>query len=100
MNIIEKILAKSSVEPEVTPGEIVETNIDVAMTHDLTGPLAIKSFYQIGAKKVWDNTKIVIILDHLVPASSVISARLPIGVATTYKMPGVFDTENPHNDTD
>ena len=76
MNIIEKILANSAVKPEVTPGEIVETNIDVAMTHDLTGPLAIKSFHQIGAKKVWDNNKIVIILDHLVPASSVISAGL------------------------
>ena len=76
MNIIEKILANSAVKPEVTPGEIVETNIDVAMIHDLTGPLAIKSFYQIGAKKVWDNNKIVIILDHLVPASSVISAGL------------------------
>lgn len=76
MNIIEKILANSAVKPEVTPGEIVEANIDVAMTHDLTGPLAIKSFHQIGAKKVWDNNKVVIILDHLVPASSVISAGL------------------------
>jgi 3-isopropylmalate/(R)-2-methylmalate dehydratase large subunit len=76
MNIIEKILANSAVKPEVTPGEIVEANIDVAMTHDLTGPLAIKSFHQIGTKKVWDNNKVVIILDHLVPASSVISAGL------------------------
>lgn len=76
MNIIEKILANSSGKQEVSPGEIVEANIDVAMTHDLTGPLAIKSFREIGAKKVWDNNKMVIILDHLVPASSVISAGL------------------------
>jgi len=76
MNIIEKILANSSVKNEVSPGEIVETNINVAMTHDLTGPLAIKSFREIGVKKVWDNNKVVIILDHLVPASSVISAGL------------------------
>lgn len=76
MNIIEKILAKASGKQEVSPGEIIEANIDVAMTHDLTGPLAIKSFHEIGAKKVWDNNKIVIILDHLVPASSVISAGL------------------------
>ena len=61
---------------EVSPREIIEANIDIAMTHDLTGPLAIKSFHEIGAKKVWDNNKIVIILDHLVPASSVISAGL------------------------
>jgi 3-isopropylmalate/(R)-2-methylmalate dehydratase large subunit len=76
MNIIEKILANSSGKEEVSPGEIIEANIDIAMTHDLTGPLAIKSFHEIGAKKVWDNNKIVIILDHLVPASSVISAGL------------------------
>lgn len=76
MNIIEKILANASEKQEVSPGEIVEARIDVAMTHDLTGPLAIKSFREIGAKKVWDRNKVVIILDHLVPASSVISAGL------------------------
>jgi 3-isopropylmalate/(R)-2-methylmalate dehydratase large subunit len=76
MNIIEKILANASGKQEVSPGEIVEAKIDVAMTHDLTGPLAIKSFREIGAKKVWDSNKVVIILDHLVPASSVISAGL------------------------
>ena len=76
MNIIEKILANASGKQEVSPGEIVEANIDVAMTHDLTGPLAIKSFQKIGTKKVWDNNKVVVILDHLVPASSVISANL------------------------
>jgi 3-isopropylmalate/(R)-2-methylmalate dehydratase large subunit len=76
MNIIEKILARASNKTEVVPGEIVQANIDVAMTHDLTGPLAVKSFNEIGAKKVWDADKIVVILDHLVPASSVISAGL------------------------
>jgi len=76
MNIIEKILARASNKTEVVPGEIVQASIDVAMTHDLTGPLAVKSFNEIGAKKVWDADKIVVILDHLVPASSVISAGL------------------------
>lgn len=76
MNIIEKILANASGKKQVSPDDIVEANIDVAMTHDLTGPLAIKSFKEIGAKKVWDSSKVVVILDHLVPASSVISAGL------------------------
>ena len=76
MNIIEKILANASGKQEVSPGEIIEASIDVAMTHDLTGPLAIKSFREIGAKKVWNNNKVVVILDHLVPASSIISANL------------------------
>ena len=76
MNIIEKILARASGKEEATPGQIVEASIDVAMIHDLTGPLAIESFRKIGARKVWDNQRIVIILDHIVPASSVKSAEL------------------------
>jgi 3-isopropylmalate/(R)-2-methylmalate dehydratase large subunit len=76
MNILEKILANASGKEQVSRGEIIEANIDAAMIHDLTGPLAIKSFREIGAKKVWDNNKVVIILDHLVPASSIISANL------------------------
>jgi 3-isopropylmalate/(R)-2-methylmalate dehydratase large subunit len=76
MNIIEKILARASDKQEVSPGDIVEANIDTAMIHDLTGPLTIKSFREIGAKKVWNNKRIVVILDHIVPASSVRSANL------------------------
>ncbi|MDH5624257.1 MAG: homoaconitase large subunit [Candidatus Bathyarchaeota archaeon] len=76
MNIIEKILARASGRGEVSPGEIVEASIDVAMIHDLTGPLTIDSFRKIGAKKVWNNQRIVVILDHIVPASSVKSAEL------------------------
>jgi len=76
MNIIEKILARASGKDEVTPGEIVEANIDMAMIHDLTGPLTIESFRKIGAKKVWDNKKIVVIFDHLVPAPSERAAEL------------------------
>ncbi len=76
MNIIEKILARASGREEVSPGEIVEANVDVAMIHDLTGPLTIESFRKIGAKKVWNSQRIVAILDHIVPASSVKSAEL------------------------
>ncbi len=76
MNIAEKILARASGKKDVTPGEIVEAKIDVAMVHDLTGPLTVKSFREIGVERVWDNQRIVIILDHLVPASSVRAAEL------------------------
>jgi 3-isopropylmalate/(R)-2-methylmalate dehydratase large subunit len=76
MNILEKILADASGKQQVSPGEIIEANIDAAMIHDLTGPLAIKSFREIGAKKVWNSQRIVVIMDHIVPASSIISANL------------------------
>ncbi len=76
MNITEKILAKASGKKSVSPGEIVDANVDVVMVHDLTGPLAVESFKKIGTEKVWDNKKVVVILDHQVPAESVKAAEL------------------------
>ncbi|MDR0460760.1 MAG: 3-isopropylmalate dehydratase large subunit [Nitrososphaerota archaeon] len=76
MNITEKILANASGKKTVTPGEIVDANVDVLMTHDLTGPLAVEAFKKIGAGKVWDSKKIVIILDHQIPAESIKAAEL------------------------
>ena len=76
MNITEKILAKASGKKTVHPGEIVDANVDVIMIHDLTGPLAVEAFKKIGVSKVWNNKKVVIILDHQIPAESVKMAEL------------------------
>jgi 3-isopropylmalate/(R)-2-methylmalate dehydratase large subunit len=75
MTMAEKILAKASGNKELQAGEIIMANIDVAMTHDLTGPLSVESFEKIGTKKVWDPEKIVIIFDHQVPADSIDAAN-------------------------
>ena len=50
----EKILARAAGKDEVEAGDIVIANIDVAMTHDLTGPLSVQSFEKIGDTKVWE----------------------------------------------
>ncbi len=76
MNITEKILAKASGKKTVQPGEIVDAKVDMVMVHDLTGPLAVEAFKKIGTQKVWDNKKIVVILDHQVPAESIKAAEL------------------------
>ncbi len=76
MTISEKILAASSERDHVKPGEIVEAKVDMAMVNEITGPLAIRTFKRIGLKKVWDNQRIVLVLDHQVPADSVKSAEL------------------------
>lgn len=76
MNICEKILARASGKKEVSPGEIVEAKVDMAMVNEITGPLAIKAFHEIGIEKVWDNQRIVMVLDHQIPADSVKSAEL------------------------
>jgi 3-isopropylmalate/(R)-2-methylmalate dehydratase large subunit len=75
MTMAEKILAKASGNKKSEAGEIIMANIDVAMTHDLTGPLSVESFDKIGVQKVWDPEKIVIVFDHQVPADSIEAAN-------------------------
>ena len=67
MNILEKILAKSSDREEVSPGEIVEARIDSAMVHDLTGPMTVQSWKKLGETKIRDPDRLVVVFDHLVP---------------------------------
>jgi 3-isopropylmalate/(R)-2-methylmalate dehydratase large subunit len=76
MNITEKILAKAAGKKIVHPGEIIDAQVDMIMVHDLTGPLTVEAFKKIGTPKVWDNKKVVVILDHQVPAESVKAAEL------------------------
>lgn len=74
MNITEKILARSAGKSEVSPGEIIEAKVDLAMTHDGTSPPTIKTFRRV-AEKVWDPEKIVIVFDHNFPANTIGSAE-------------------------
>jgi 3-isopropylmalate/(R)-2-methylmalate dehydratase large subunit len=76
LNLIEKILTRASSRETVQPNEIIEARIDVAMVHELTGPLTVKAFHEIGSRKVWDPDKIVVIFDHLVPANTITTAEL------------------------
>jgi 3-isopropylmalate/(R)-2-methylmalate dehydratase large subunit len=75
--ISEKIFSKASGR-DVKAGEFVLANIDRAMTHDITGPLAVQGFYEImqgRPARVWDASKIVILFDHQVPADSLSAAE-------------------------
>ena len=58
----------------MTPGEIIEIPVDLAMSHDGTSPPAIKTFEKV-SDKVWDSEKIAIIFDHNIPANTIGSAE-------------------------
>jgi 3-isopropylmalate/(R)-2-methylmalate dehydratase large subunit len=85
--ISEKILSNAS-DKNVRSGDIVIANIDVAMMHDLTGPLALESFNKI-SKKVWDLDKIVIPFDHQTPADSLEAANNHIIMREFIKEQGI-----------
>jgi len=38
MNITEKILARASGRPRVTPNDVIFANVDKVMMHDVSGP--------------------------------------------------------------
>ena len=68
MTITEKILASHSGKDKVVPGENVWIDVDVLMTHDVTGPGTISIFRkEFGADaKIWDRNKVVVIPDHYI----------------------------------
>jgi len=69
MTLAEKILARASGRVTVVPDQVVVARVDLALSHE-NADLVRKSFKEIGVARVWDPEKIVIILDHRVPAES------------------------------
>jgi len=54
----------------VEAGDLIVADVDLAMAHDGTAPLAINSFREMGGEKVWDPFKIVLVIDHVAPSSN------------------------------
>ncbi|HXP51757.1 MAG TPA: hypothetical protein VN922_17505 [Bacteroidia bacterium] len=50
-------------------GEIVVVDVDLAMAQDSTGPLAIRSLNEMGIDKLYDPSKVLVIIDHTFPAA-------------------------------
>jgi len=71
MNIIEKIIAKKANKEVVKVGEELSVKVDLVIAHDVTGPIAVEQFEKIGVKEVFDKEKVVFVLDHNIPCSSV-----------------------------
>lgn len=72
--IIEKII-KNNIGKEVKSGDIVTVNVDRVMIHDIFIPFVASKFEEMGFTKLWDSDKVVLIYDHLVPASQVDDTR-------------------------
>lgn len=96
MTLPEKLLALKAGKDSVRPGEIVEVDVDVAMAHEACAQL-IRPFEQMGASTVWDRNKIVIPIDHWVPASSEASAKLHHSIrkfVEKHDLPHFYDIGN------
>ncbi len=72
--IIEKIVSRN-VGKAVKPGDIVTVHVDRVMIHDIFIPFVAEKFEEMGFTRLWDPDKVVLIYDHLVPASQVDDTR-------------------------
>ena len=75
MTIAEKILAAHAGLDEVIPGQLVECDLDLVLSNDVTTPIAIKTFNEIGVGKVFDPTRVLIVPDHYTPNKDINSAK-------------------------
>ena len=73
--LAQKILQMHTDEIVREPGQIVECRLSGVLANDITGPLAIKSFRAMGAKRVFDKNKIFLVMDHYTPQKDIASAN-------------------------
>ena len=72
--IAEKIFSQTCGRA-VRAGDVVMAPVDAAMIHDITGPLAVRVFREMGGEQVFDPERIIMLFDHQVPADSIPAAE-------------------------
>lgn len=83
--ISEKIFSKTS-ESDAYAGNYVTAKIETAMAQDGTAPLTIKAIEEMDGGEVWNPERIVLVMDHTVPSSSV-------GTSSMHKLMREFASE-------
>ncbi len=76
MTLAERILAKAAGLDQVTAGEFVMADIDLAMLHDIFAAQVFDMLRDVGRDHVFDPDQTVVVIDHLVPAPTVEAAIL------------------------
>jgi len=72
--LTEEIFSRRLGRP-VAAGDTVVAEVDCALAHDVTGPLAIQAFRALDLP-LWDPRRIVFTFDHVMPANTVAAAEL------------------------
>jgi 3-isopropylmalate/(R)-2-methylmalate dehydratase large subunit len=74
-SLAEKILQGHCPESIEGPGQIVQCRVSKVLANDITAPLAIDSFARMGAERVFDPERIILVCDHFTPNKDVASAE-------------------------
>lgn len=73
MTMTQKILAAHAGLEQVTAGQLIEAEIDLALGNDITAPVAIKELEKAGAR-VKDRNKVALVMDHFTPNKDIKAA--------------------------
>ena len=91
-----KLIARASGRTHVTPGEIVNCRVDLAMFHDSSGPRRLKPMLEELGAQIWDKSRVVLVMDHYVPESDDESRRI-VRIARDWAreqaLPHVYDSQ-------
>jgi 3-isopropylmalate/(R)-2-methylmalate dehydratase large subunit len=94
--LAQKIIARAAGHPQVAVGEIVTCQVDLAMFHDSSGPRRLKPMLDELNAKIWDPSKVVLVIDHYVPAHDNDAkhiVQIARETAREWRLPNVIDSE-------
>ncbi|MCT6719049.1 3-isopropylmalate dehydratase large subunit [Acidovorax sp. K2F] len=74
--LAQKLVARASGRASVTPGEIVNCRVDLAMFHDSSGPRRLKPMLDELGAQIWDKSRVVLVMDHYLPERDEESRRI------------------------
>ncbi len=74
MTLAEKIIAAHAGQSEVSPGMLVDAQVDLVLANDITAPIAIREFERLGSQRVFDRERVVLVPDHFTPNKDIKSA--------------------------
>ena len=75
MTMTQKILAAHAGLDKVEAGQLVLVDLDLVLGNDITSPVAIKAFQQMGRETVFDKEKVTMVMDHFAPNKDIKAAQ-------------------------
>ena len=75
MTMTQKILAAHAGLPEVGAGQLIEAKLDLCLGNDITAPVAINEFERCGACRVYDKSRVALVMDHFTPNKDIKAAE-------------------------
>jgi 3-isopropylmalate/(R)-2-methylmalate dehydratase large subunit len=94
--LAQKLIARAAGLSSVAPGDIVTCKVDMAMFHDSSGPRRLKPMLDELGAKIWDKSRVVLVMDHYVPERDEESRKI-IRIARDWAreqaLPHVYDSQ-------